>query len=80
MLTKEQTEEISFLLNNYDSEDAKNLLNSKLAVLGKQSKTKGIDKDFKNIIAMLKEIDDQADTFGLKKFASVDFYFPRRVS
>ena len=28
---------------------------------------------------MLKEIDDQADTFGLKKFASVDFYFPRRV-
>lgn len=79
MLTKEQTEEISFLLNNYDSEDAKNLLNSKLAILGKQSKTKGIDKDFKNIIAMLKEIDDQADTFGLKKFASVDFYFPRRV-
>ena len=79
MLTKEQTEEISFLLNNYDSEDAKNLLNSKLAVLGKQSKTKGIDKDFKNIVTMLKEIDDQADTFGLKKFASVDFYFPRRV-
>lgn len=80
MLTKEQTEEISFLLNNYDSEDAKNLLNSKLATLGKQSKTKGIDKDFKNIVTMLKEIDDQADTFGLKKFASVDFYFPRRVS
>ena len=80
MLTKEQTEEISFLLNNYDSEDAKNLLNSKLTTLGKQSKTKGIDKDFKNIITMLKEIDDQADTFGLKKFASVDFYFPRRVS
>lgn len=80
MLTKEQTEEISFLLNNYDSEDAKNLLNSKLATLGKQSKTKGIDKDFKNIVTMLKEIDDQADTFGLKKFASVDFYFPRRVN
>ena len=71
-LDKATQEEIDFLINNYESEEARGLLDTKL-------KAKGLDKEFNNIIAMLKEMDSQAETFGLKKYTTIDFYFPRRV-